>query len=265
MITLDDRAGSGDLAAGLRKRGISVKLARMSYGDAAWDGEREGEPVRVGVEIKKVPDALQCLQDGRFAGHQLPGMMKVYDVRWLLVEGPIRAGQSGELQLGSEHSHRGQSTIKWSTYGVTVRGRGMMLRDFRHWLSTLQYRAGIRVAHTLSRQDTSDWLAAEHGWWQAPWEQHKSHLVMYAGRDIPVGDEGDGVMERFFKQRETTEVAKWALCGEGLGSDRARKAGKHFHSVIEMINAPVEEWVKVPGVGKTIAERVHAQIRRVRK
>jgi ERCC4-type nuclease len=40
----------------------------------------------------------------------------------------------------------------------------------------------------------------------------------------------------------------------GIDYKRAQAVAKHFSSVREMINASVEEWMKIPGIGKVLAK-----------
>src|SRR5574341_1238250 len=97
MILLDDRAGSKDLAPFMPKS-VPFTLTRLEYGDVAFSGRGPSGVCTVGVEIKKIPDLVDCIYSGRFAGHQLPGMLDTYDYCYLLVEGATRAGKLGTLE-----------------------------------------------------------------------------------------------------------------------------------------------------------------------
>ena len=76
MILVDSREGSKQLQPLLR----DSKLTRLEFADFAFTGsDRDGRISQIGIEYKTLPDVLSCIADGRFAGHQLPGMMKAYD------------------------------------------------------------------------------------------------------------------------------------------------------------------------------------------
>ncbi len=93
MILVDSRIGSKDL---IKPLGSISKLAVLEFADAMFVGGGEGnKPVFVGIEIKKIKDALSCIMSGRFAGHQLVGLVKEYDVRYLIIEGWYRADRKG--------------------------------------------------------------------------------------------------------------------------------------------------------------------------
>ena len=76
MILIDPREGSKDLLP-LMPLGLA-HLSALPYTDACWNGLGPGgAAVIVGVERKRVGDMLACLKDGRFVGHQLPGMYQL--------------------------------------------------------------------------------------------------------------------------------------------------------------------------------------------
>jgi ERCC4-type nuclease len=124
MILVDQRTGSADLEPQLKALGLPTELMFMEFGDIAWTGRGEnGTAVQVGIELKKLPDLLTSLRDGRLPNHQVPGMLKkpegAYDYGWLIVEGKWRKGPLGELQFPKFAN---------SKSGRTYRGRGKCRR-----------------------------------------------------------------------------------------------------------------------------------------
>ena len=55
----------------------------------SFTGQGPNGPVSVGIEYKRMGDALACMVGGRFTGHQLPGLRQSYQQYWLLVEGAV--------------------------------------------------------------------------------------------------------------------------------------------------------------------------------
>src|SRR2546426_10716375 len=96
MILVDDRTGSKALYPFLPSG--SAEICRLNSADYAFVGNGNGKPTLVGIERKGLNDALQCIQTGRFAGTQLPGLLHDYDVVYLIVEGAWRPGKEGTLE-----------------------------------------------------------------------------------------------------------------------------------------------------------------------
>ena len=88
MILVDTRAGSNELIEPLLKAGLPVEEATLEFGDLAFLGRGEGgKKLTIGIEHKKMGDLVQSMTGGRLAGHQLPGMLGMYDRCWLIAEG----------------------------------------------------------------------------------------------------------------------------------------------------------------------------------
>jgi ERCC4-type nuclease len=79
MLLVDSRAGSRDLVKPLAKvlGTDNVEETTLDFGDVAFTGRGPNNtPLDIGIEHKQVADIVACCRDGRFAGHQLPGMRK---------------------------------------------------------------------------------------------------------------------------------------------------------------------------------------------
>jgi len=121
-LLVDSRVGSKDLA-----KPLSAKLAVLEFADAMFVGGGLGDkPIFIGIEVKTVKDALSCVVSGRFAGHQLPGLVKGYDVVYLIVEGRWRADKEGLLEVPYGKRWR----------AVNLGRRYFMWRDFALWLTS---------------------------------------------------------------------------------------------------------------------------------
>jgi hypothetical protein len=153
----------------------------MQYGDVRFLGVGpHGEPVTVGVEVKSLGDILHCITDGRFAGHQLPGMVTTYDQPWLLISGQWRSQRgSGLLQYFTRHG---------SWRDASVGSRRFMYRDLLSWMLTIRTKTGILVQEVPDWEHAATWIASLYSWWTkvkriggeevTGWESHRSHLAV---------------------------------------------------------------------------------------
>lgn len=235
MILLDNRVGSRDLIKWLPD---IATLDRLEFADAVWEGkgmDNEGneQPVLVGVERKNIPDLCSSIDTGRFTGHQAPGMLVVYDVCYLIVEGHLRATREGMLK-----------TFK---RGCRERNWGEVI----NFLDGVELRLGFHVRFSANAGETALFLRHCHNSWQKPWHSHKSHLAVKEGK---VGSpKGGGVVE--FLSPKRLLVMKMAAQVDGIGS-KAREISKKFDTPLEMAMAGKEEWMGIKGIGKGLAERM---------
>jgi hypothetical protein len=251
MITIDNRAGSAQIAPLLRQRGYPVELGRMDFGDASFLGTgMDGAPVTIGVEVKGLHDVLQCIKDARFAGHQLPGLLQTYDQVWLLVVGVFRSRhRDGVLEYQMQRG-KGEGYWQNASHG---RRRSMLYHDFMSWLMTAQMKAGIRVAVVDDYQQATLWLGCLYSWWQRGWEEHGSHLQVYDGmRDL--------LFDRALLVRPSVTRCVAAQL-PNIGKEKSNAVAGRFKSVQAMVEATEAEWMSIPGIGKEIAHKVWMALR----
>ena len=237
MIRLDNRIGSGDLGHYFEKWRVPFQLCRLNYGDCAIKGNGpNGSTMEVGIEIKKIRDALNSICDGRFAGRQLPGLCANYQRVWLVIEGQF----SCDYESGLLMYRRGK---KMEPLGVGT--RRFMFHDLDAWLTTMEARAGVRVRRTLSRLETARYIADLHSWWTGKaWEEHRSHLAF---------DECQVDSEILIKPNLTRRIAAEL---PNIGWTKSKAVAAHFDSVVEMVLANQDEWEQIEGIGKGIAAKV---------
>lgn len=242
-MRVDPRAGSGDLAPLLTRRGVKdVELGQMYAGDVAILGNGPGgAPVQVGVEVKRLGDMIQCIENGRFIGHQLPAMLDTYDQVWLLVEGIWREGDSGLLEVP-----RGAG---WSSIRTgNGRGGGFMASSLSSFALTLSIKLGVRVQLTGTRKQTVDWLYHLNRWWtHKTYEEHRAHLAFDNSTALTL------VSRPSLLRRVAKELP-------GVGWDRSGHVSRHFNSVVEMAVAGEAEWRTIEGIGKDTARKVVAAL-----
>ena len=229
MILLDDRVGSVHYAEYLGER---CTIIRLESADAAFAGNGH----TVGVEIKRVPDAVNCLYSGRLADAQIPLMRQQYDVCYLVIEGLYQPDTAGVLQ-----QYKG-GLGKWGHWHDARSGsKRLMYSQFEQWLSTLEVEGGVRVRHTLTPWSTANLLLALENWWSRG--GHKSFHVMHNGSDTA------SLTRPNMLRRIAAELPL-------IGWERSAAVAQHFKSVEAMVEATEAEWREIDGIGKGIAKAV---------
>lgn len=225
----------------LRALGVPSELSQMPYGDVSWLGSGvDGAPVSVGIEMKSLHDCLQCIGSGRFAGHQLPGLVQSFDYVWLMVEGDYR-GRTRDGVL--EYYRRTDRGAYWTEAGGGR--RQWMARDFEAWLLSMVVMGGIRVIRVADWDSGAQWIKTAYNWFQK--ETHSSHLAMYSGKVLA----GDSAL-----LTKPSLVRRVAAELPGVGFKRSAKVAARFRSVSEMVSAPVSEWLEVEGIGAKTAQGI---------
>jgi ERCC4-type nuclease len=212
-----------------------LELGELGYGDIQIEGRGpEGCPVLVGVEYKKLGDLAQCIDNGRLVGHQLPGMLESYDDVWVLVEGIWKQGRFGEVLVP-----------RGSTWKPLRSGTGnFSYIAMEGFLLTLQEKLQVKVRLTGTGGQTVQWLSALNRWWTGKdWDDHRAHLNFDNSQALSL-------------IARPSLVRKMAATLPGIGWDKSGKVARHFASVVEMVNAPQNEWEQIEGIGKGIAKNV---------
>jgi ERCC4-type nuclease len=240
MILLDDRAGSIDLLPYLKALTPEVTVTRLEFGDIAWAGEGPSGGVSCAVEHKSIDDLLQCIGDGRFVGHQLPGLRANYDRIYLVVEGRIRTDRTNGV-LQKMKGDRWQDIVKG--------GRGYMYRDLEHFYGSMEEMAQVRVKTTFDPYESARYIAAKYSWWTAKgWEDHKSLKQFHVPPPPAATFNQPSLVRRVAKEFDS------------IGWERSIAVEAKFKSVREMVNANERTWREVEGVGKVIAHRIVTEI-----
>lgn len=250
-VTIDPRAGSAQLAPLLRHRGIPVELSTLQFGDAAMIGAGPGgSPVSVGVEVKALGDVLACIQDARFAGHQLPGLCQSYDQVWLLVIGTFRPRSRDGVLEYQQQNGKGAGWWKDASHG---RRRSLLYHDLTMWFMSIQIKANVRLAIVDDYPMAVEWLACLHAWWSRGWDDHSAHLAMH-----------DAMRDQLFDRALLTRPSVTRLVAAQLpnvGRTKSAAVAARFRSVKEMVEASEKDWANIDGIGKGIAKKVYVALR----
>lgn len=241
---IDPRDGSKEL---MRWEPVksSAELCQMDFGDALICGKGANSTIMVGIEVKSIWDLISSIDTGRLQATQLPGLIRSYDITALLYYGQTRLGRNGELELWRPHGkQRGWNVFKLGTRPVPYG----YLEAFLWEVAVL----GIHVQHVEDERTAAAWLGVVHRWWSREWSDHKAMRTLDRSRDISLMPHMNPA---------TLQRVKVAAQLPAIGFDRATNAAEYFPSVRAMINADADEWVKVKGVGKTIAKAIIDAVR----
>jgi ERCC4-type nuclease len=241
VILIDDRGGAKAKSAAdhyptrLQQLIPSSILTRLESGDVAFSGVNG---IGIGIELKKVADALSCIYSSRLADTQLPGMAEAYDVRYLIIEEPYRAEPgTGVLQrwkafpsekdviCGRWHDcHAGRNRITYSTFEL--------------WLHTMSELGGARLERTADIGATASLIMALHVWWNR--EDHRSMFVFAEHQGT-----GAALSRPTFTRRAAALLPH-------IGWEKSKAVEEKFGTVSNMVNAPESAWLEIDGVGKKI-------------
>jgi ERCC4-type nuclease len=221
MLLVDYRAGSKELIKPLAKilGKDNVIEESLDFGDIAFAGRgANGTSLDVGVEFKTIADIAQCCRDGRFAGHQLPGMRKTYDYSWLVVEGRYRHDANG---LVTTFGRRG-----WTPMPGRLRAS-----EFEKHLLTFELCGGIHLRHTDERADSVRFLSNLYRWWtDKALDSHSSHLAIH--QPAALG--------------ETSDFRRAVMAWPGIGYKMSAAVEKEFKgSIAGAATADVFQWAEI--------------------
>lgn len=221
-------------------------ITTLEFGDAAFMGngpDTVSNPAWIGVERKRIRDLLQCLKDGRFTGHQLPGMLARYQFCYLLVEGETACDEMGRLLI-IEHGRWGPVKLGYGFWTYAA---------FEHHLLTIAHKTPFVVTRSKGAKDTAAWLVTAYTWWQGTgWNGHVSHKQHH---EPPAA-----FLEFANAPKYRQAVMRIAQALPGISGKRAVEVYKRFKTVKEMVNASPEEWAEIDGIGKGLAMGIWAAV-----
>lgn len=251
MILIDPREGSKEILDYILAipGHPSAEHSTMEYGDVAFTGEGPNGTMLIGLEVKTVGDALNCIESQRFTGHQLPGLKATYDASYLVIVGEYRADwDTGTLQMKSSKGNY------W--FDVKTGSRTWTHYEFNAWLTMVELGWGIRTRIVLDMKELARTIVEMYRVIQKPWEDHKTINPFYLG---PTGN------TPFIKPSLVERVVAQI---DGIGPAKAREIGKRFGTVVDMVNSnptistptavgqALKRWKGIPGIGKQTATHI---------
>jgi ERCC4-type nuclease len=228
VLLVDYRAGSKELVKPLVKAlgSDKVEVTSLDFGDVAFAGRGTNDiPIDIGIEFKTLGDITQCCRDGRFAGHQLPGIRKTYDHSWLMIEGTWRHDTTGFITT-YQGPQRGWSPLPGK----------MRASEFEKHVLTFELCGGVHVRYTNSRADSVRAIVDLYRWWtDRAFDSHTSHLAIHTPATFgPVSD-----------------FRKAVMAWPSIGLKVSKAAEKKFAgSIVYAAGADVDAWAELETDGR---------------
>ncbi len=238
-LWIDSRTGSKDLLDCFKPFDIPTEITVLPAADVYFTGYGpDNKETSVGIEVKRLSDILTCIRDGRFSGHQLPGLLDTYDRSVLMIEGVWRPGSDGIL----EEFVSG----KWTA----ARGK-FMYRELTAFLLTIAQICGLYIERTSNRHETVMQIATYYLWYQKKWSEHSGHKIMH-NRNMTADRNGRQV--RLVKPSLLRRVVNQIdhIAGErsaAIAGDGEEVIG-YFNSVYDMVLAEPSDWRNIKGIGR---------------
>lgn len=235
QIIIDPRVGSVELKPYFEALGLSCELRKMESSDFAFEGYTRRGKGWIGIERKRLRDAINSMISGRFAGHQLIELGRECDHWFLIIEGVWRPSSNGSLEEITRNGWR----------QVYHGRRALMFRDLDNWLNSIAILSGTHVLYSANPQGTAQRVHNLYWWFQKPWDKHQSLHVLYKSppRLIPI--------------EKPSLLRQVASLLPGIGWEKSYWVERKWKSVTEMCLALPEEWQEIPGVGPKISERAY--------
>lgn len=290
MILIDSAQGSSSLLSHppLDRLAVSCRLPSTPHSgaraDVYFDGcGPDGAIIRIGIEVKEVCELAAALETGRFQATQLPAMLELYDVRWLLViTGSHRRNPAtGALQI----LRTVQGTKGWFDFVIGTRTvQFSYVHKFLISPAFTQYKdengEGVRTHMVYSMREAAEWIGDLYDVWQRPYSSHKSMqkldrsgnrngLTEQAVRTKLRSLHDPRLDDEKFAQRVRT-----ASSLPGVSYTRAVGLAAQFDSVQKLISpgcvcevteerskAEEKEWSKADKIGKVIAKDIGRAVR----
>lgn len=222
MLYVDSRAGSKDFLKPLQKLlgAEKVESTLLEFGDISFTGRGvEDKSLDIGVEHKTIGDIAQCCRDGRFAGHQMPGMRKMYDHSWLLVEGQWRSDEAGYV------------TTYQGRRGWRMLPGKMRASELEKHLLTFELCGGMRVHTTNTRADSVRFIGDLYRWFtDRSLDSHTSHLAVHQPAVLA----------------EVSPFRRAIMAWPGIGLQTSQAIEETFHgSIRQAVQAPADRWASI--------------------
>jgi ERCC4-type nuclease len=235
MIVIANDNGSRELAPYFTRRGIEVVVDEMEFSDFAFEGHTvQGTTGSIGVERKTIPDLINCMHDGRFADHQLKGMLSTFEECYLLVEGVYNEASDGTVTYWSN----GRERYTKVTY-----------KQLDKFLLTVTRQAGFRILKSCGKDQTATIVGNLYEHCQKPIDDHQSLNRFRTDASI---------METL-----TTKHSLVRRCSKefpGIGWTKSLVFDRAFPSLFHLVNSSVGDMAELKWQGKRIGEKLATRI-----
>ena len=254
MIQLDPRSGSGELLPYFSAYDVGVSCEdNLDYGDACFWGNGPESPLFIGFERKTLgtahTDMIASMREHRLDAFQLKGLVEIYDVRYLIVEGIWRCGKGGSIEVPS-----GNQWIPFM-YG----SRAVSYRELDHYIGRLQHVFNFHVERTANREQTAAFIVSRFKLWnENTWEENVKKIsgnIYTPNLPLP-----DAFVRRGLSVPQPTPAVIVAAAVPGVRK-KAWEFGKVFECPWDLVNADVTELAKVKGFALPSASKMYRWFR----
>ncbi len=245
MILADAAVGSHELIARINKRGVPCQKDNLPFGDFMFEGKTDQGNKMIGIERKKVPDMVDCIDSARYAGHQQIGMSQWFRFRFLIIEGIWKA----------HHEDLNLMHVVGKEYRPFMHGRYPVRYSklFRYLISA-QLTGGAYVIYSPSDTQTVINICEIYHFFQKRWEDHTAMQAIYVP---PVASFTTPTLLLEFLSRL-----------HGLGSKLAPLAAKHFsryggtpaEKIARVLKADEVEWLMIEGVNPKVVGKIMKEL-----
>jgi len=261
MITplyVDPRLGSGDTIHHRSIQRYAVECD-LSAGDFMFSGYGPDDKVAlIGIELKSIHDLLSSIDNGRLQGQGLPGsegqlvkMRQSYTFSYLLTYGAYRSSTNGNIKI--------LRSGRWFDPG-----KGPTPSAYLDKFLNTAAMAGVTHHHTYDKPSALYWIRSLYKWFNKPWTKHRSFMTLNTSGDKTPPMLQATIGAGLSRQDKECLILKIGLANQfpNMGFLKSLKCANHFKSSLQMINADIKDWMKIDGVGKTIATRIVEMLRR---
>lgn len=272
----DPQSGSCDLIPYFKRyvvpRSLLISDILLPSADVMFVGDGPSNSmVRVGIEVKKLDDLLDCVITNRFTDEQLTKMVRDYDELWLLIVDEFKPEeQSGYLVKRKRTSNTGHGkrvARRRRNDGMWVPASYQRAREQKYstlikWLGTVQrymHAAGysFNIWHVRDEDEAAQWCYAQYLWYnEKGFDRHKAMKgFSSATMDRRIDRKVDRPRAPIFLPKDVKERARSVQAYDGIGYESAVAIARAFESDHAIRNASVEEIAKVRVGGKVLGKR----------
>lgn len=226
-------------------------IVRLDGGDFAFTGNGPDDTTWLfGIEHKQISDLVACIQNNRFLGTQLPEMVKLYDVMFLVVEGYYKADpHTGRLV---------QSFGKGNGYSY-----GISFSAFDNYLTAVGTYSSLMgkpciVKRTANIRESEQVIRDAYHYFQKPWDEHKIFGRPDFTKLQSISEDLEILRVEPGSENYPTKILRQSLLQiKGFSWRIAGLATDQFGTLEKALQATRKDWEQVDGVGRTLAERAY--------
>lgn len=246
-LQIDSRAGSNKLIEEFEETEVEETI--LPAGDVAFFGNGPNDDVwYIGIEYKKLDDFCGSMKSGRFTGTQLPRMLELFDISFVIIEGICFMDRNTGALV---------KKVGRMSYSMGVQYSG-----FQNFMTSIQVHSALAgkpciVTRTVGMEETINTIKATYNWFQKPWEHHTSISRPDRTKMANVPYELELVQIRPDSPEYPRHLLRKSLFQiDRLGWEVAGKIAEKF-GTMESLMAATQQDLLGDKVGKTMAERIY--------